>query len=291
MEDRDVTVMGAERTRRDEALAATRDVASAVGLDATGARVIKDSNSTVVLLPAEGLVSKVSTSTLGGRGRDALDRELRLGHHLAERGAAIAPPARTEVAGPHECRGVVLTLWRYCESRPEPIDGGALLAEALRGFHAALADMADVLPPFEQRVDRAAELLQAPSATPQLSLADRRLAARAHLRVRDLLDALDSSTCLHGEPHDGNVIWTEAGPVLIDFEASCIGPLEWDLAYVPDGALVAFPDRDDELVARLRAAVSFCVAAWCWAQPFRAPEVAVAARHHLDALRRSWLAG
>jgi Phosphotransferase enzyme family len=285
-----VTVTATGRTRRDQALAATLEVASAVGLDATGARVMKDSNNTIVLLPAERLVSKVSTSTLGGRGRDALERELRLGHHLAEHGAAIAPPARTEVAGPHECRGVVLTLWRYCESRPEPSDGGVQLGEALRGFHTALADMARVLPPLEQRVDRAAELLQAASATPHLSDADRRLAARAHPRLRELFDGLDSATALHGEPHAGNVIWTEAGPVLIDFEASCVGPLEWDLAYVPEPALAAFPGRDDAAVAKLRAAVSFCVAAWCWAQPTRAPEVAAAATHHLDVLRRSWLA-
>ena len=64
-----------------------------------------------------------------------------------------------------------------------------------------------------------------------------------------------------------NVIWTGDGPLLIDFEASCTGPLEWDLAYLPDEARNAFPDRDEALIERLRAAVSYCVAAWCWADP------------------------
>jgi Phosphotransferase enzyme family len=281
--------MSTERIRREQALTATRQVAMGLDLDATGARVIKDSNNTVVLLPAERLVSKVSTSTLGGRGRDALERELRIGHHVVEHGAAIAPPASPDVAGPHEYRGVVLTLWRYCESQPKPSDGDVELGEALRGFHAALGDMVNALPSLEQKVDWAAELLQEPSATPHLSDTDRRAAGRAHVRLRELFATLGSSTALHGEPHEGNIIWTEAGPLLIDFEASCAGPPEWDLAYLPDAALIVFPDRDDDVVAKLRAAVSFCVAAWCWAHPTRAPEVAAAATYHLDVLRRSWL--
>ena len=66
--------------------------------------------------------------------------------------------------------------------------------------------------------------------------------------------------------------------------------IEWDLAYLPDAALTAFPNRDVAALARLRAAVSYCVATWCWAQPGRAPEVAAAAQYHLDAVRHSWLA-
>jgi len=116
-----------EQLRREQALSATRQVALAVDLDVTGARVIKDSNNTIVLLPAEQLVSKVSTSTLDGRGRDALERELRLGQHLARHGAAIAPPARPGVAGPHEYRGVTLTFWCYYENRPKPSDADAAL--------------------------------------------------------------------------------------------------------------------------------------------------------------------
>jgi Phosphotransferase enzyme family len=282
-------VGNSEQIRRERALTATRQVALAVDLDVTGARVIKDSNNTVVVLPAEQLVSKVSTSTLDGRGRDALERELRLGQHLARHGAAIAPPAGPGIAGPHEYRGVTLTLWCYHEDRPKPSDADAELGEALRGFHAALDDMVNVLPSMVQKVDRAADLLQQPSATPGLSATDRRAAARAPRRVCDLFDSLGSSTALHGEPHEGNTIWTESGPLLIDFEAACAGPLEWDLAYLPDGALSAFPDRDDEAVVKLRSAVSFCVAAWCSAQPTRAPEVAAAATYHLDLWRRSWL--
>jgi len=85
----------------DEAIAAVDRAAARVGLDATGATVIKHSNNTIVLLPVEQLVAKVSTSVLPDRDRTALERELRIGVHLAARGTRIAPPADHDVAGPH----------------------------------------------------------------------------------------------------------------------------------------------------------------------------------------------
>jgi Ser/Thr protein kinase RdoA (MazF antagonist) len=153
-----------------------------------------------------------------------------------------------------------------------------------------MAELAVALPRLADKVDHAAGLFGDRDRTPGLTDRDRRLAAQAEQRIRELLDQLKPNTPLHGEPHDGNVIWTSGGPLLIDFEASCTGPLEWDLAYLPDEARGAFPDRDDALIERLRAVVSYCVAAWCWAQPERAPEVDAAAKHHLDLLARSWLA-
>ncbi|MGH3426402.1 MAG: phosphotransferase family protein [Mycobacteriales bacterium] len=164
---------------------------------------------------------------------------------------AGAPPARPEIAGPYDDDGVTAST-------------------------GALAGVATALPLLAERIDRAAELLQAPSATPGLAEPGRWAAALAQSRLRALVDSLEPSTALHGEPHEANVIWTESGPLLIDFEGACAGPLEWDVAYLTEVALAAFPDCDDEAVAKLRAGVSFCVA--------------VAATHHLDVLRRSWLA-
>ena len=39
---------------------------------------------------------------------------------------------------------------------------------------------------------------------------------------------------LHGEPHSGNLLSTEDGLLFIDFETSCRGPVEFDVAHVPD---------------------------------------------------------
>ena len=273
----------------DEAIAAVNLASARVDLDATGATVIKHSNNTIVLLPVERLVAKVSNSVLPGRDRTALERELRIGAHLAAHGARIAAPAHPDVAGPHRIGDAVLTLWRYRQPQPPPSDL-AELGGVVRGFHSALAELAADLPTLADKIDDASALLRDRDRTPGLTNQDRRAAARAEPRIHELLDPLAPDTALHGEPHDGNVIWTGDGPLLIDFEASCTGPLEWDLAYLPDEARNAFPDRDEALIERLRAAVSYCVAAWCWADPEPTHEVAAAARHHVARLRRSWLA-
>jgi hypothetical protein len=225
-----------------------------------------------VLLPAEGLVAKVSTSTLPGRGGEALTRELDLGRRLAERGAPIAVPA--DDPGPHQHDGATLTLWRHHATLPKPPGGGRLLGEALRSVQAGLSGTP--LPRLADRVAAAVELF--PEA------GDRQIAQRVQSGVAGLLTA---DVALHGEPHDGNVLWTADGPRLIDLEATCLGPLEWDLAYLPEEARQAFPERRDDVVAALRPVVSLCVAAWCLVQPGRAPAVDEAARFHLAVLRRS----
>ena len=70
----------------------------------------------------------------------------------------------------------------------------------------------------------------------------------------------------------------------MDFETACRGPLEWDLAALDDAAVQLFAEVDLELVALLRRMRSVCVAAKCWVEPSRAPEVREAARVHLKLL-------
>ena len=90
---------------------------------------------------------------------------------------------------------------------------------------------------------------------------------------------------IHGSPHAGNWLQTTEGLLLLDFETACRGPLEWDLAALDDAAVRLFADVDLELVALLRRMRSACVAAKCWVEPDRAPEVREAARIHLKLLR------
>jgi phosphotransferase family enzyme len=278
------------RQRRELALIAVDDVARRLGLDANGAVVIAESNNTVVRLPAEALVAKASTSVLDGRGHAALARELRRGSLLTGRGAPTAAPAPGPVAGPHRAAGVTLTFWRYVTQDAKPKDADRMLCDAVRRFHAALADVVSGLPTLAETIDRAGRVLRDPTATPSLTVADRTVSRRAHERLMSLVTSLGTGTALHAEPHEGNILWRTDGPVLIDFEAACRGPVEWDLAYLPPAALAPFPARDDAVIARLRAGVSFCVAAWCLANPDPAPAVRQAARIHWDAVRRSWLA-
>ena len=64
---------------------------------------------------------------------------------------------------------------------------------------------------------------------------------------------------LHGEPHEANRLHTAAGIRWIDFEDACRGPIEWDLAFLPERSLAAFGQVDRELLdllGTLNAAVA-----------------------------------
>jgi Ser/Thr protein kinase RdoA (MazF antagonist) len=278
--------MSYRQTRQKLALASAMKVARHVDLDGAGARVLHDANNTLVLLSAAGVVAKVSTSSLEGRGESALRRELSVGRHLVARNAPIVPPLGNGRAGPHEVNGLVLTLWHYCPSEPAPQDSAVELGRALRAFHGAFADFPKPLPRLRKKILRAAALFADPAETPKLTASERRLVASVYEKRLEQ-SALEGQSSLHGEPHADNVLWTREGPLFIDFEAVCAGPLEWDVAYLPEEARSEFPECDQKLLCRARLAISFCVAAWCAAQPGRAPEVDEAASYHLDVLKRA----
>ena len=56
---------------------------------------------------------------------------------------------------------------------------------------------------------------------------------------------------LHGEPHPGNLLSTRTGPLFIDFETYCRGPIEFDLAHAPDDVGDHYPGVDRGLLPRL----------------------------------------
>jgi hypothetical protein len=97
---------------------------------------------------------------------------------------------------------------------------------------------------------------------------------------------LSSVHVLHGDPWiGGNLVNTTSGPRLIDFEAVCRGPFEWDFSSFGGDVIDAV---DQELFAICEALRRLTVAAWCWAQPGRAHEVDEAARWHLHLLHATF---
>ena len=69
---------------------------------------------------------------------------------------------------------------------------------------------------------------------------------------------------LHGEPHPGNLLSTPDGLLFIDFETCCRGPIEFDVAHVPEEVSARYPDVDQVLLAECRRLVLAMVAAWRW---------------------------
>lgn len=90
---------------------------------------------------------------------------------------------------------------------------------------------------------------------------------------------------LHGEPHPGNVLDTASGPLFVDLETACRGPLEFDLAHVPEEVSRRYPGADGNLVAQCRVLVMAMIAAWRFDARDRLPGGRQAGGDLLSALR------
>ncbi len=80
-------------------------------------------------------------------------------------------------------------------------------------------------------------------------------AVRRHVREDQLL---------HGEPHAGNLLGTPQGPLFIDFETCCRGPVEFDVAHASDEVCEHYPSLDQALLQQCRRLILAMVAAWRW---------------------------
>jgi hypothetical protein len=90
---------------------------------------------------------------------------------------------------------------------------------------------------------------------------------------------------LHGEPHPGNVLNTRNGLLFTDLETCCRGPVEFDLAHLPEEASRWYPGADPALLGECRALVLAMVAAWRWDRTDQLPHGQRSARALLRALR------
>lgn len=275
------------RERRRRAIEASSAVARSLGIDCSRPTILKDSNNTIVRLAPTPIVAKVATTTSRPDAPALLKRELSIGLHLASRHAPIAPPASSVSPGPHRHGAMVLTLWELRDHDPDRGVEPALLAAVLKRFHEAFVGYPGELPAFTGQVEKAGKVLSDPSRTPTLPQDDREFLRAVQQRMVISIQSFDFPVQpLHGDPHlDGNVLRTADGPLFIDFEASCIGPKEWDLSSLGGGVASFYPPIDSALLEILSLTRSLCVAAWCWMQPERAPEVEEAARFHLSRLR------
>ena len=271
--------------RRRLAGEAALGVAARLGVDGQRAVILEDRNNTIVRLAPVPIVAKVGTSHFRDARLESLERELVVASYLAPRGAPVIRPARQVPPGPHRWRRLTLTLWEHVEPIPRAELAPAETAAAIELVHEALSGFDGSLPFFALELDDARRLLQ-PHRSPSLADVDRRFL----LSVVDELDAtlatlVDGGRPLHGSPHEGNWLMTADGPLLLDFETACVGPVEWDLAALGDEELGFFPDADRELIGTMRRMRSVCVAAKCWVAPERAPQLREAAEVHLKLLR------
>jgi hypothetical protein len=141
-------------------------------------------------------------------------------------------------------------------------------------------------PHFTDRVAEAQQLVASRDRTPALAEADRVLLSNA-LRTsrRAIEDRGAPDQLLHGEPHPGNVLSTKDGLLFIDLETCCRGPVEFDLAHVPEEVSGRYPDADEDLLRECRVLVLAMVAAWRWDPSDQLPNGQRVARELLRTLR------
>lgn len=270
--------------RRQRAVDAALAVARAHGLEPHSPVVLQDWNNTIVFLAPLPLVAKVSTSPLA-EGSRSLAREVGVAAHLAALGAPVIPPSTLLPPGPHRADGLTLTIWEHCPGEPVAESEFEAAGFALAEIHEALLDYPGDLPRFEQQIEEVSRVLDRDDTMPTLAQGDRAFLREQHASIAGALASRSfDKRPLHAEAHLGNVLHTAGGLRWFDFESACLGPVEWDVTTLPEGARGAFP-ADRELLELLERARSLCVAVWCWVQPERAPEVAGAASFHLRLLR------
>src|SRR5262245_29901889 len=118
---------------------------------------------------------------------------------------------------------------------------------------------------FTDRVGEAQQLVASREQTPALADADRELLADT---LRSLSRAIGerggAEQILHGEPHPGNLLATKDGPLFIDFETCCRGPVEFDLAHAPEEVSDYYPGVDKGLLRTCRILVLAMITTWRW---------------------------
>jgi Phosphotransferase enzyme family len=241
------------------AIAAATSVAASLSLPASDLVVLHNSNKLALRLTPCDVLARVARV-----GQEVAQLEVGLAQRLAEAGCPVGrlePRADPLV---YTADGFAVTLWTYYEpvtSHVSPVD----YARALERLHAGMRTVDVPSPRFTDRIAEAEEILARPDLSPELADADR---AFLGSRLGGLQRAIEGrgavEQLLHGEPHPGNLLSTSDGPLFIDLETCCRGPVEFDLAHVPRAVCEHYPSADDGLLDDCRQLVLAMVAAWRW---------------------------
>lgn len=242
------------------AVDAASSVAMALDLRVDDVVVIHSSNKLALrLLPCD-VFARVARA-----GHEVFALEVQVARHLDTTGspaAAMEPRVEPRV---YEKDGFAVTLWTYYEVVRSGLVSPAQYADALHGLHAGMRGIEIATPHYLDRVSQAERLVANQHETPALVEADRHLLLSTLQSVRRTIDNRGAAEqLLHGEPHPGNILGARDGPLFIDFETCCRGPIEFDVAHVPDEVSAHFPDVDQALLQDCRRLVLAMVAAWRW---------------------------
>jgi Phosphotransferase enzyme family len=225
--------MNAREQRSRDAVSAAVAVAREHGLRVAEPAVLADLFSVMVHLRPAPVVARISTwtSLLHSPITEWLAREIDVTTYLSAKGAPVVAPSRELPAGPHTRDGFAISFWTYLQADPDRTVTMADCSAMLVDLHAVLRTYPADLPMLVPQSDFALGL-QALDDGEDLFRPEER--ERIHATAKDIMPFLAAPPGdlqpLHGDVHNGNLVATRDGPVWIDFEEVCRGPVEWDLA-------------------------------------------------------------
>jgi phosphotransferase family enzyme len=247
---------------------AAAETASALGLQVADAVVLHNSDRIAVrLTPCDVLARVAPLSLYDGQARAGMEFEAEVARRLAETDSPVGELEPRVEPAVYVRDGFAITLWTYYEpvvaDRP---DGAALeqfgrsaglapadYAHALVRYHAGLREIDLAAPHITDRIAGWTKGAGDRESTPDLRDRDRELVSDTLRRVTAAISGRGSGEqLLHGEPHPGNVLSTRKGPLFIDVGTCQRGPVEYDLAYVPEAVAEHYPGADQDLVHQFR---------------------------------------
>ena len=255
-----------QASEAQRAIAAATFTASSLGLTADEAIVLQDSNRlTLRLLPCD-VLAQVSPANR------APQFEVDLTQRLLEAGAPVAALDPRVEPRVYERDDFRITLWTYYEPLDAEISP-ADYAAALALLHAGLRKVDYPTPHFTDRVDEAQRVVADRNISPTLSDPDREYLGNALRDLRRVVTERGAADqLLHGEPHPGNLLNTKDGPLFIDLETCCRGPVEFDLAHAPDEVAKYYPGVDEDFLRECRILMTAIVTAWRWDRSDQLPD-------------------
>ena len=258
--------MEAQDVRR--AIGAAQATASALGLHASDAVVVHNSDRIAVrLLPCDVLARVAPAAHHAGSGF-----EVEVARRLAEADGPVAELEPRTEPRVHMRDGFAISLWTYYEPTGQAI-GPPGYAAALLRLHAALRQTGLAASHVTDRVAGAQAEVTDLARTPELPASDREFLSTTLSRLSSSITRAGAGEqLLHGEPHPGNLLSTRRGPLFVDLETCCRGPVEFDLAHAPAEAQEYYPGADPGLVAQCRILMWALVATWRWREEDQFPD-------------------
>jgi Ser/Thr protein kinase RdoA (MazF antagonist) len=239
-----------EPSEVSRAVDAARATASALGLLVGDAAVVHNSDRIAVRLTPCDVLARVAPSSA----QEGMDFEAEVARRLADTDSPVGELEPRVDPGVHVHDGFAISLWTYYEQLGKSSDlAPADYANTLVRLHAGLRQIDLEAPPIIERVTGWAEEVGDRELTPGLGDRDRDLLSETLGHMSAAIDGWSfDEQLLHGEPHPGNLLSTWRGSLFIDLGTCQRGPVEYDLAYVPEGIAEHYPGANPDLVHQFR---------------------------------------